>query len=86
VVAGSVGARERLQYMVVGQPANLAARLEALGKTLSKNERPGWIVLLDRAAVDLLEAAHHVTMPVGQFSLTGIADDVEVSRLTDRSG
>jgi len=48
VIAGNVGSRDRLNYTVVGEPVNMAARLERLNKEL------GTLVLVSGATAERL--------------------------------
>lgn len=79
VVVGNIGAASRINYTIVGDTVNTAARLEALG-----NELMGDSCAVVLASDDTVRAACAVDVPmaeVGQFSLRGRAGLVRVWRL-----
>ena len=86
--AGSVGTRVRMQYTVIGQTANLAARLEGFGKDDPKiacdaDGRPlDCRILLSAATVDLLPEAYNVES-MGELELRGAQEALTVYRLVD---
>ena len=86
--AGSVGTRARMQYTVIGQTANLAARLEGFGKDDPKiacdaSGKPlDCRILLSAATVDLLPEAYNVES-MGELELRGAQVPLTVYRLAD---
>jgi len=74
---GNIGARERLDFTVMGPAVNLAARLESLTKSLGVNALCSSAVRarLDQEA-ELLSAGQLV--PQGAHPLKGVSQEVEV--------
>ncbi len=79
VVVGNIGAASRINYTIVGDTVNTAARLEALGNELMEDSCA--VVL---ASDDTVRAACAVDVPmreVGRYSLRGRSGAVLVWRL-----
>lgn len=74
VVAGPVGAPNRMEYGVYGEPVNIAARIESLTRTLNAE------VLVTDATQHLLRAPFQLSL-VGPQPLKGVAHPVVVWKL-----
>ena len=74
VVAGNMGSQRRLNYTVLGEPVNLAARLCSAAE-------PGQILI--SASTNALIAADFVTMPLGLRSVRGFAQPIPVFEVLD---
>jgi Adenylate cyclase, family 3 (some proteins contain HAMP domain) len=74
VVAGPVGATSRMEYTVIGEAVNVAARVEALTRKLDAS------VLVTRATRDRLRDARGL-VGAGTHRLKGVSEPVEVFRL-----
>ncbi|AXY51593.1 hypothetical protein D092_23560 [Rhodococcus ruber Chol-4] len=72
-VAGNVGAHERFEYTVIGDPVNEAARLSDLAKTI-----PGHVVASSRAVEAAADHERTRWAPKGEVTLRGRS---EVTRL-----
>ncbi|NOD78670.1 MULTISPECIES: DUF427 domain-containing protein [unclassified Ruegeria] len=78
VTYGNVGSRERLDFTVIGQAANIAARLGEFGKTkghrivVSEDIEPACSNALPLGAV----ALHNVSQPVVSYALRTAADAI----------
>ena len=75
VTYGNVGSQERLDFTVIGQAANIAARLGDYGKTIGHRiVVSGDIVGADANVVDLGKVAlHNVSQPVESFAVQAAA-------------
>jgi adenylate cyclase len=70
VVAGSIGGGGRLEFTVIGDPVNVAARVERATRAT------GDVVLLTEATRCLLTGEHHELEPRGTMPLKGKSDGV----------
>lgn len=84
--AATVGPPQRLQYTVMGQTPAIAARLEALAKTLGDDDdaSPSARILLTGATADLVGRPEDLG-PLGHHSLKGMAEKVEILKLKSSS-
>src|SRR5829696_2252566 len=72
VVVGSVGGGGRLEFAVIGDPVNVAARVENLTR------ETGDVVLLTEATRCLLTDGSENLEPRGRFALKGVAEPVPI--------
>ena len=75
VVVGSVGGGGRLEFAVIGDPVNVAARVENLTR------ETGDVVLLTEATRCLLTNGSRRLEPRGSFALKGVAEPVPIYAL-----
>ena len=75
VVVGSVGGGGRLEFAVIGDPVNVAARVENLTR------ETGDVVLLTEATRGLLADESESLEPRGSFALKGVSDPVPIHAL-----
>jgi adenylate cyclase len=75
VVVGSVGGGGRLEFAVIGDTVNVAARVENLTR------ETGDLVLLTEATRCLLTDGAHELEPRGSFALKGVSDPVPIYAL-----
>ncbi len=71
LTAGNVGARDRLEYSVIGETVNLASRLEALTKEFKTG------VILSPQTYGLVKE-HFETRPLGETMVRGFTEKIQV--------
>lgn len=79
VIAGTVGSGDRLKYTVLGDPVNVAARLEQL------NKEHGTTLLVSGSTVDALLGSYPL-VPIGDVPIRGKREQVRIFRLDLEAG
>jgi len=79
VVVGNIGAASRINYTIVGDTVNTAARLEALGDELLGQDC--FVALASAETVRAAGACGVTARSLGEFNLRGRAGAVEVCKL-----
>jgi adenylate cyclase len=80
LVAGSIGDNDRLEYTVLGDTVNIAARLESHDKT--SNHENAYRILLGKSTLVYLSECFS-TKYIGQIKLKGKSEQVSVYQLID---
>lgn len=80
VMAGSVGGQHRLNYSVIGDTVNLAARLESLTKQL--NPKSTYKILMSQDT-NYYVSEYYSTVPTGTIQVRGRQEKVSVYTLGD---
>jgi len=80
VVVGNIGAESRINYTIIGDSVNTAARLQELGRDFLKPDE-NWIVLASDATIAAAGEAGFVDL--GPKPLRGLSETIGVYRLTD---
>ena len=71
LTAGNVGARDRLEYSVIGETVNLASRLEAMTKNFKTS------IVMSPQTQELVQDQFQ-TRPLGKVKVRGFPEDIEV--------
>ncbi len=85
LVCGNVGSDERLDFTVLGDTVNTAARLEGAGKDFGEDEGGAECTILISDATCARLANRYVTRLLGALSLKGKADKVVVHSVIARN-
>lgn len=81
VIAGSLGSKERLEYSVIGDVVNIAARLESLNKEVDGGE---YHILISEQTLECLQN-RFVTEFAGSYALKGRTSETAIYRVLDQS-
>jgi adenylate cyclase len=79
VIAGSLGSKERLEYSVIGDVVNVAARLESLNKEVDGGEHH---ILISEQTLECLQNKF-LTEFAGNFALKGRTSETAIYRVLD---
>ena len=80
LIAGAIGGKARLQYTILGDTVNTAARLESLSNPVLASDEDHCRILISEATLARLGGRVSAT-PVGPISLKGKARPVQVFRV-----
>ncbi|MEO7319946.1 MAG: adenylate/guanylate cyclase domain-containing protein [Chthoniobacteraceae bacterium] len=82
LVAGSLGTSERMEFTVLGDTVNTAARLESAGKEATGAEMPQspCTILIGQSTFERLHGRYR-TIPLGAMVLKGKAEKISVHRV-----
>lgn len=83
VVAGAIGGRARLQYTVLGDTVNIAARLESWTGSQHAGDEDHCRILISETSLNYL-GGQYPALPVGDLPLKGKSRRVSVYRLQER--
>ncbi len=82
LVAGSLGTTDRMEFTVLGDTVNTAARLESAGKEATGPDMPQspCIILVGQTTFERLHGRYR-TLPLGAMTLKGKAEKISVHRV-----
>jgi len=82
-VVGNIGAPSRVNYTIIGDPVNTAARLEELSRSVAVQDEQVCILVSGDTASRLSEASRRdlPLIPLGQHDLRGRDAPLDVFRL-----
>ena len=81
VIAGSLGSKERLEYSVIGDVVNIAARLESLNKEVDGGE---YHILISEQTLECLQNKF-ITEFAGSYALKGRTSETAIYRVLDQA-
>ena len=81
VLVGNIGSPMRINYTVIGDPVNVAERLQAMGRDLGDKESQ--VKILVSGAVQWQLNEDFVLEPLGAHSVRGRREKVEIYQLKD---
>ena len=73
VVVGNIGSQDRMSYTIIGDPANVASRVQALNKTYHTT-----LLLTDRTYEAVVGKVPHVLQPVEKVQIRGRSEPVQL--------
>lgn len=76
VIMGNIGSEKKMDFTIMGDPVNIASRLEALSKQLGKR------ILLSSSAYELIKDEFEF-ISLGEFKVMGVEEPLNVYTIKD---